>query len=185
MCPRPSSLVLDVGATPDKTLPESNFFERYYPYKKRLVVTSIEDASFLQNQYPGIIFVRTEKMELPFADNTFDIVFCSAVLEHVGCRFEQKHFIEELLRVAKYFFIVTPNRYFPVEFHTLLPFIHWLPQYLHQSILTKLGLKFWSQTENLNLLDTKDLLNLFQRNNSVQIVRQRLLGICTNLIVYG
>jgi len=128
MNPAPFDRILDVGVTPDQLLPESNFFEQLYPFTNRLTVTSIEDASFLEIRYPGLSFVQTGTDELPFDDNSFDIVFCSAVLEHVGSRMNQQHFVNELLRVARRFFIITPNRQFPIEFHTFLPVIHWLPQ---------------------------------------------------------
>lgn len=185
MCPTPRSSVLDVGVTPDQTLPESNFLESLYPYRDRLVVTSIEDASHLEKKYPGIRFVRTEKFDLPFADKAFNIVFCSAVLEHVGGYDLQKSFVAELLRVSERFFITTPNRLFPVEFHTFLPFIHWLPFSLHQTILRALGMGFWSFTENLNLLSPRSLLRIMDSAICVHIRNQFLLGFPSNLIVYG
>ena len=35
--------------------------------------------------------------------------------------------MHELCRVSKRVFVTTPNRMFPLEVHTLLPFVHWLP----------------------------------------------------------
>ena len=49
------------------------------------------------------------------------------MIEHVGGREQQRRFVEESLRVARRAFITTPNRWFPVEVHTLLPLVHWLP----------------------------------------------------------
>jgi SAM-dependent methyltransferase len=177
--------VIDVGVTPDRTLKDSNYFEHFYPYKSQLTATSIEDAAFLEEQYPGLKFFRTNGKELPFTDKTFDVAISSAVLEHVGTREQQQQFIAEVLRVADRFFITTPNRQFPVEFHTLLPFIHWLPQPLHQKLLSKLGLKFWASTSNLNLLTPKSLLSLFPPEAEVQLYKYRLLGLPSNLVAYG
>lgn len=185
MKPRPSDRVLDVGATPDEILPESNFFEILYPYRNHLTVTGIEDASFLEERYPGLRFVRTNTDTLPFDDQSFDIVFCSAVLEHVGGREHQRRFVHELLRVSRKFFITTPNRQFPVEFHTFLPLIHWLPQPMHQRILRQLGLAFWSQTDNLNLLTPRALKSLFPATADVHIDRFKLLGLPSNLAAWG
>ena len=54
--------------------------------------------------------------------------------------------IKETYRVSKkYIFIQTPNRYYPIDFHTTLPFIHWLPKNIHRKILKFLGLKFTDQ----------------------------------------
>ena len=183
--PDESMLVLDIGVTPDTSLPDSNFFERYYPYPDRLATTSIEDASNLLSEFPGITFVRTEKSLLPFKDKAFDIVFCAAVLEHVGDRASQESFVKEMLRVSKKFFITTPNKAFPIEVHTFLPFIHWLPQNLHQGILRFLGMKFWSKTENLNLLSEKSLLKFFAGLEHIHIKKNYLLGLPSNLIIYG
>ena len=177
--------ILDVGVTPDRSLPESNFLEKLYPYKHRLTATSIEDASFLEQEYPGLTFIRTPEGELPFEDQHFDIVFCSAVLEHVGNREDQQCFIRELLRVAKSFFLTTPNRGFPVEFHTFLPFIHWLPQPLHQAILRRLGLEFWAETKNLNLLTPTTIRTLFPKHIDLQVRKHYLLGMPSNLMAWG
>ena len=183
--PLPSDRVLDVGVTPDEILPESNFFEILYPYRQHLTVTGIEDASFLEERYPGLRFVRTDTDTLPFDDRAFDIVFCSAVLEHVGSQERQRRFVHELLRVSQRFFITTPNRQYPVEFHTFLPFIHWLPQPMHQRILQRLGLSFWAQTDNLNLLTPRALKSLFPATADVHIDRFKLLGLPSNLAAWG
>ena len=52
------------------------------------------------------------------------------MIEHVGGREQQRRFVEESLRVARRAFITTPNRWFPVEVHTRLPLVHWLPDAL-------------------------------------------------------
>ena len=54
-------------------------------------------------------------------------MFSNAVIEHVGGRAEQRRFVDESLRVAPRAFVTTPNRWFPVEVHTRLPLVHWLP----------------------------------------------------------
>ena len=126
--------VLDVGATPDTMLKDSNLFDKLYPYKKHLTVCSIEDCSELVQKMELKKFVFNEpKKPLPFADKEFDICFCSAVLEHVGSRQDQEFFINECLRVADKIFLTTPYRYFPLEMHTFIPFLHWLPWKVFQS----------------------------------------------------
>jgi hypothetical protein len=185
MQPTETCRVLDLGVTPDCSLPESNYFEQFYHYKHNITVASIEEASILEQLYQGIKFVRIISNLLPFEENQFDILFCSAVLEHVGNRHFQEIFIQEALRVSKKFFFTTPNRQFPLDFHTMLPVIHWLPQSVHQKILTKLGYDFWAKTENLNLLSPKSLLSLFPPCQSIHLQKYRLLGLPSNLIVYG
>ncbi len=139
--PTTASRVLDLGVTPDRSLPESNLFERLYPHKQNITAASIEEASYLEDIYPGIKFVKITDNYLPF-DDEFDVVFCSAVIEHVGNQNTQQTFVKEALRVSKKFFFTTPNRQFLVDFHTMIPMIHWLPQSKHQWILSRLGYEF-------------------------------------------
>ena len=183
--PTAQTRVLDLGVTPDDSLPESNFFEQLYPYPNRLTVASIEDASSLEVRFPGVRYVKINGKSLPFAEGEFDIVFCSAVLEHVGNRENQRAFITEALRVGKGFFFTTPHRFFPLEFHTLIPIIHWLPQRWHQAILRALGQTFWAQTENLNLLTSSELVALFPACDVLNVRLIRLFGWPSNILVYG
>ncbi|MBP9089483.1 class I SAM-dependent methyltransferase [bacterium] len=181
--PDAGTRILDVGVSPSELL-ESNFFEALYPHKEMLTATSIEDASIVEKNYPGVKFIRCDGRQLPFADQSFDIAVSFAVVEHVGSREEQRLFISELLRVAKYVFVTTPNRWYPLEFHTMVPFIHWLPQAKHQALLRLLGSHFYAKTENLNLLDEKDLKQLFPQEAAVNLTCYKLLGIPSNFLAY-
>ena len=179
--------ILDVGVTPDTTLPESNFFEKFYPFLQNITMTSVEDATCLKDIFSGAEFVRTEPNEkLPFEDKQFDILFCSAVLEHVGDYPQQRFFLSECFRVANKIYLTTPNKAFPVEFHTYLPLVHYLPRAAHQKILSTLGLDFYARTQNLNLLTKKKLLSLIPESDArfASIYCNRLLGFTTNLILF-
>jgi hypothetical protein len=107
--PQANDKILDVGVTPDRTLIDSNFFEALYPHPSMITATSIEDASFLEEAYPGLRFVQTGRDGLPFEDKAFDVVVSFAVLEHVGTADDQKRFVQELLRVGKKVFLTTPD----------------------------------------------------------------------------
>ncbi len=183
--PDKNTKILDVGVTPDTELADSNFFERLYPHKENIVATSVEDAAIAMKQFPGVTFIQTDKINLPFEDKSFDIVFCSAVLEHVGTRYQQQQFVNELLRVSKSFFFTTPNRFFPIEVHTFIPLIHWLPQPWHQFLLRHMGMKFWAETENLNLLSSRDFRQLFNNSKMAHLKKNFLLGMPSNLIMFG
>src|SRR5947209_11660439 len=127
--PRAAELVLDIGVTSDQSYSSSNYFEALYPYKDRIVAAGIQDASFLEALYPGTRYVQANALHMPFADASFDLVHASAVLEHVGSMSDQARMIAECLRVARRgVCLTTPNRWFPIEFHTQLPLVHWLPK---------------------------------------------------------
>lgn len=151
--PRPGETILDVGATSDDAYESSNYLESWYPDKAAITACGIDDASFLEGRYPGMRFVRGDGDNLPFADCSFDVVHSSAVLEHVGSTARQAHFVAELVRVARRgVFLTTPNRWFPVEFHSVLPLVHWLPPKRFRAILRLLGHSALDREENLNLL---------------------------------
>lgn len=63
-----------------------------------------------------------------FEDNSFDICWSNAVIEHVGDLKAQLHFITEVNRVTKSVIFYTPNKLFPIEIHTRTPLLHLLPK---------------------------------------------------------
>lgn len=153
--PGPETRVLDVGTTPDLEIPYNNFFERWYPYPARLSACSIEDCSNLTRRFPGLSFRFTDGETLPFSNREFDFAVSFAVLEHVGSEVRQRRFLGELARVARAFFVYTPYRYFPVEMHTMIPLTHWLPSSWYRALWSRLGLEFWKDESNLNLLSLR------------------------------
>jgi len=184
--PTEASKILDMGVSPDHLSPEANFFEKLYPYVHNITMSSVEDAKNLEQVFPGSTFVQYRgEGRFPFEDKQFDICFSSAVLEHVGNSEKQACFIAECIRVSNKVYLTTPNKYFPVEMHTMLPLIHLLPQHIHQSFLRLLRMEHWSKTENLNLLTAKKLLSLVPASHqkSANIYYHRLLGFRSNLIL--
>ncbi len=183
--PAPTHEVLDVGATSDETYESSNYLEAWYPYPSQITATGIDDASHLEQRFPGVRFVPGDGRSLPFEDRSFDIVHASAVIEHVGTRADQARLLAELWRVARVGIVVTtPNRWFPVELHTSLPLLHWLPAPLHRTVLRRLGLSFYAEVSNLNLLDRRGLLQLGRAEDiPVDVQAVRLAGWPSNLVV--
>lgn len=183
---QPHETLLDVGVTSDQTYETSNYVEAWYPHKGKITAVGVDDAAFLEQRYPGITYRRADGRNLPFADNSFDVVHSSAVLEHVGSFANQRSLIEELTRVAKrVVFLTTPNRWFPVEVHSVLPFVHWLPKPWFRRLLRGTRYGFFALEENLNLLDRREILQLCSqlRGATVSIESQRLLGMASNLLV--
>ena len=121
-----------------------------------------------------------------FHNDTFDIVHTNATIEHVGSYQNQISLIRETVRVSKkYVFIQTPNRFYPIDFHTTLPLIHYLPKKIHRKILKFLGLNFYASEENLNLLSEKNLKNMCKELNlkKFKIIKHKLLFLTSNLIL--
>jgi hypothetical protein len=186
LSPAPDMDILDVGATDDRLHDHSNYFEAWYPHKSRITASGLEDASFLEERYPGVRFVQADARKLPFADNSYDFVHSSAVIEHVGSHRNQATFLGELWRVARRgIFVTTPNRWFPVEFHTVLPLIHYLPPTAFRAVLRRMGRDFFSDEANLNLMSRSTLADAAQSAGitNFRIESVLLLGWASNLLL--
>ena len=126
----PESAVVDVGVTnaPFGGGSTDNFFEALYPWPERITGVGHTELDAFAAAFPSVRAVRADGRDLPFADGEFDLGFSNAVVEHVaGGREGQRRFVHELCRVSQRVFVTTPNRWFPLEVHTLRPFVHWLP----------------------------------------------------------
>jgi len=164
--PTAATTVLDVGADEVGFGAEGghsgcsthNFFEELYPWRDRITALGLHDGTSFRLRYPAIPYVQGDACALPFADRSFDVVFSNAVIEHVGDVERQRLFVAEALRVGRRVFLTTPNRRFPIEVHTRLPLVHWLPEGAAGRAYDLAG-KSWAR-EN-RLLGRGDLRGLF------------------------
>lgn len=115
-----------------------NFLEAMYPWPRRITAVSLGELPNFQRAFPDVTCVRADGRDLPFAEDEFDIAFSNAVVEHVGDEDAQRAFVAELCRVGRRVFVATPNRWFPIDVHTLLPVVHWLPHDARNAILRRL-----------------------------------------------
>jgi len=131
--PTAETTVVDVGVADapfgegDGQALTHNFFEALYPWPERITAVGNVPLANFTEAFPQIPTVVADGRVLPFEDQEFDVAFSNAVVEHVGGRDDQERFCHELARVARRVFVTTPNRRFPIDPHTLLPFAHWLP----------------------------------------------------------
>jgi SAM-dependent methyltransferase len=155
--PGPETTVLDVGVTDSGFgaggAASDNFFEAAYPWPERITAVGVTELDRFAAAFPQVRAVRADGRRLPFADGEFDIAFSNAVVEHVGDREAQRAFVQEVCRVARCVFVTTPNRWFPVEVHTLWPFVHWLPRPAASRLVPAL--------EDIELLAPSELRALF------------------------
>jgi hypothetical protein len=173
MRPTPETTVVDVGASDAGFGREEghgytyNFFEAMYPWRDRITAVSDRPLERFHASFPEIGCVVADGKSLPFRDRQFDIAFSNAVVEHVGSREEQRRFVHELCRVADRVFLTTPNRWFPVEVHTLVPFAHWLPRRAADRVFAALHKDEWQGVE---LLTPHALLALFPSGAQARLV---------------
>jgi Methyltransferase domain len=141
----------------------------------------------------GFTFVSGDGCQLPFRDQSFEIVFSNSVIEHVGSTEQQRRFADEIRRVGRGYWVQTPNRYFPLEPHLLTPFVHWLPRNLQRAWVTKWTIWDWIERpshdrreyyihhflEDIQLLSASELAALFPE---AEILQERSFGWTKSLI---
>jgi len=161
--PTADTTVLDVGADElgfgeGDGCATMNFFEELYPWPERITALGLHDGAGFRATYPHIPYVQGDACALPFEDGAFDIVFSNAVIEHVGGRDRQRQLVSEAIRVGRRLFITTPNRRFPVEVHTRLPLVHWLPDALSHRVYDLTGREIGAEVD---LLTRRSFAQLF------------------------
>ena len=154
--PDASTTILDVGVS-DVQMRGANHLESVYPHKARMSACGLGAGAEFRKAFPEIAYTQiVPNAPLPFGDRAFDVAVANAVLEHVGSTEKQRAFVRELMRVARTVFLTVPHRYFPVEHHTAIPFLHFFdPTFrLGCRLLKK---ERWLREDNLILM-TQDRL---------------------------
>lgn len=77
------------------------------------------------------------------------------------------------------------NRWFPIEMHSILPLVHWLPKKTFQKILCLLGKSDLACEENLNLLTIKQFKALFSPDVKIRVTNIYTFGWISNLVISG
>ena len=177
--------ICDVGTTEDISNKSSNFLIKSFTNIKNK--NSITDQLIKDDIFKNKIQASITSNLQPAQVNQLksDISFSSATIEHVGCRDNQKKMIENMINLSKkYIIITTPNKFHPIEFHTKLPLLHFLPKIIYKSLLNLVGYSYFAKIENLNLLSVDDLskiLNMFS-NIKFKIIKIKLFGFTSNLV---
>jgi len=191
MKPSESMRVLDVGGQVATSGTSELQFIDFYPWKSSTSVINISSKhiSRIKQLYPKVETVVGDACKLPWPNNYFDAVYSNAVIEHLGSFEKQQQMAAEIMRVGKRWFVTTPNRWYPFEFHMRLPFVSWLPHnaYLWASrIITynhaKRKYTFGSNRKDLRLMTACELQHCFPGS---KIIKQRVTFMAETLIAVG
>lgn len=178
--------ILDVGTTPDTSIYHNTLLHKTRKNHNIFCLSNL-DCTILKKQFSNIKkFIIKDGKKTGLPSKKFDIVYSSATIEHVGSFYNQVRFVKECFRLARQsVFITTPNRNYPIDFHTKIPLIHLLPKKIHRRILKYLGHNFLSHEKNLNLLTIRDIEKICKNIGLInyEILEHRFFFFTANLIL--
>lgn len=169
--------IIDVGGDPQ--------IWQFLPFKPKVTFANIHPLRSVPRERQIIC----DGCAIPVPDKSFDIAFSNSVIEHVGSRPRQQDFARELQRVGCRIWLQTPDRASPIEVHTMLPFLQWLPDALFIKLARKLSVRrfiddpviFEQQMRHLLPLGAADIRALFPQ---AQIIRERFACLPKSLIAH-
>lgn len=127
-----------------------------------------------------------------YADRAFDVAYSNSVIEHLFSYQNQAKMAREVQRIAKAYWVQTPNYWFPIEPHFHIPGWQWLPRQVRVNLLmrTRCG---WrgptpnrkqaeSQVDEVRLMTGSEFAQLFP---NATLWKEKFFGITKSLVAYG
>ena len=176
--PRPLH-VLDVGGT--------QVFWETMGFIQDDIHFTILNTEPIEATFPNVTNIVGDARDMrELKDKQFEVVFSNAVIEHVGNFQQQRQMAEEVQRVGKRYIVQTPNRYFPIEPHVLIPFFQFFP--LKLKVFTATHSPNWGwkashieELSTIRLMSEKELRSVFP---GAHIFKEDFLGLTKSFILY-
>jgi methyltransferase family protein len=184
--PRPLRII-DVGGT-------NEFWEQRGWAGRDDVEVTLVNLEAAERRHANIIPTAGDATDLSeHADDSFDIAFSNSVIEHLFTFENQARMAAEIRRVASAgYWVQTPNYWFPIEPHFLVPAWHWLPEDTRVAILRRRGVGWAGRcpdadfarkvVEEHRLMRRRELARLFP---DARIVGERFGGLVKSWTAVG
>lgn len=118
--------ILDVGAG-------SGHIAVHFTASNRVTAADVEDQLCVRE--PELRFVRLVGDKLPFEDAQFDVVVLNQVLTYVPNQVATLREVARVLKPDGCCYVALPNRLFPLDPHSHLPFVHYLPRRWYERVV--------------------------------------------------
>jgi len=182
--PRPIH-ILDLGGT--LSFWQSNDYN--YIGEFNITMLNIFQQYNLPSGFTSI--VGDARSLINYKDKEFDLVFSNSTLNFVGSYEDQLKMASEIRRVGKGYFIQIPNRHFPLDWRTLVPFFHFMPSkfqafcFQHFKVGTYPQVKDSSKAIELATrvrdVTRREMVFLFPE---ARIIQERVLGFSKSFMAY-
>ena len=150
----------------------SGHIARYFAKRNDVTAADIADQRDA-DQRNGMRFVLIESGRMPFEDASFDIVLLNHVIAYVPDQERLMLEVRRILRDGGVCYFATPNRNFPLEAHSKIPLIHYLPWPVFFAIFKRV----MCSDQPVYLLSYRDMVRLIHaagfkaREYTVDIIR--------------
>lgn len=183
--PRPVK-ILDVGGT-----------ERFWQLRGWADLDDVNiviiNLKALETQSKNIVVMAGDARDLSqFVDDSFDVAFSNSVIEHLFDWQSQKQMAKEMQRVARVYWVQTPNYWFPIEPHFLFPAWQWLPRKWRIRMIERFRLgnrgpcKSYEDAarlvDEIRLLSAREMQELFP---GATIWHEKFFGLSKSITAYG
>lgn len=131
----------------------------------------------------NLTFLNESIDSLSCKDNSFDVIICNQVYEHVPDPVLLINEIHRMLKPGGVCYFAGPNLLFPIEPHVFWPFIHWLPRDIAVKLMKRLGSKKVLDAYSTDYWHLKKWLRSFTVKNAIPFIIKDTLRHKNNLVL--
>ena len=177
--------ILDIGGTQEFW----NLMTEGDPGDVRVTLLNIEHQPVSSSKF---VSAAGDARSMPqYQNKSFDVVFSNSVIEHVGSYDDQRRMANEVQRVAKRYFVQTPNKRFPLEPHFLFPFFQYLPSGVRAQMVHRFDVGWYKripsiekareEVDSIQLLTRRRFADLFP---NATIYEEKIIGLTKSFVAY-
>ncbi|RCS24396.1 SAM-dependent methyltransferase [Phyllobacterium salinisoli] len=184
---RGEARILDLGGTETYWLIGEDFINRN-KHRIKITMVNLEQEPVRDTALFTSLAGDAASPDL-LAGQEFDVVHSNSVIEHVGDWNRMIQFAENTRRLAKRYYVQTPNYWFPYEPHFRTPGFQYLPESVRIALIQRVPLGFFKRIDNYeeardiikhhSIISTRQMRFLFK---DAVITHEKMMGLNKSII---